>query len=1262
MPVATHAQRKETPGSEAASKGSARLPPRPYGLSFADSHADSIGAADAAVGETIADLPVLGGGRSPPIVQRMCAGCGDDDKRIRRKTEGAREPVGTQPEPAKTSVFRAPGEALAPAARDFLSSSPAGSRPSAAFVQRKCTACELDGQVQPQLEVGRADDPLEAEADAMADHVVGQLAGGEVRGDASAGDAQAKGEEGASQPSATASFGSGVTSSGGSGAPLEDRTRGRMEEAFGADFSGVRVHVGAKSSAMCDEIGARAFTYGSDIHFNEGEFAPGTERGTRLLAHELTHVVQQNDNVRRAPRRIQRMQLGPRVFGPTSKMPTGTTIHNVSLLDLFVASNTGLLKEPAVPGANKGLVGSLLTGYPDLYRDKSSGAPIGLKEAPEKPFSAINGAEGAPKPPLKSGPVRDIGRAPTDIEVGDVKPGHSAEELLGKVQLDNYIKGIKNTTKAVNGYQSSKGFTDKWTHSPGTPKPMKELAIPDKVKAPAASGVGYGPLAVYEWVGKWWWRSGTELKGSCIVYKSKVPGIWSYEWMPVSVPESTGSKAITKSVLDRLEKEVKPRLFHSGKKKAPKLKERSAKRPPAVSRMPARRMLQRQEKHEKFDDAGWNKAYGDWRGDAEKVLQDPKGKADVNVLETLSAAKDRTGYDPGIPQAVTERTKGVETVRHWVRFGRLYGWFRKTFDGVYLKVAAFAKKVKEKFKNLAKKAGSSGFGNWIKAAALALWKVAKKLGAFVMSKVMDLLVESLSQGVMNALKKLAEAATPESVKSKIEEVEELKSKYGDMLEEAQESLEQKLFGDKLKLLETMEKVNEVVSLFGTIVDVVRWGIRIVACASPPLLGCLWNLAMAALEYAFSKIMETCWFSAKVAGWVNDLGIKEFINFPTNVASYIAKSINGLLPLPEGIGPLFAPIEIKEKFEVDCHSGDSDSEAGGGGGAEPTAEQKALIDLAREVGTEKMEAFLAMAAARAADQNIVIDAAKIAPLIRNLTVEQMKAIAEHRPVDGVPVSVEEFLKRIATLTPDEAKRKEERKIDYEKAKRSNASFERNEIKWKPELFVREGVASDSKEFADAVYDIQKMLGMKADGMAGPSTTKAFYEKNNQKKDGAYDNAVKLVEAADQAAAERKADAAKRKEAKELLKDPAVLAALKDPFPTEDQLKKDLQSIDWSQRIQFMVINGRPVVAFTTTAGARVGAYFHYAEKEFQKRKMKMIVSTSRFYAVTSIAQGDDIAWSTTAPDASVATTFNMFAETKAGEFFDFDAFITMFVDF
>jgi hypothetical protein len=71
-----------------------------------------------------------------------------------------------------------------------------------------------------------------------------------------------------------------------------------MEDSFGADFSAVRVHTGDASAAMNEQIGARAFTYGTDIHFNDGEFAPRTERGTRLLAHELAHVVQQRHDPR----------------------------------------------------------------------------------------------------------------------------------------------------------------------------------------------------------------------------------------------------------------------------------------------------------------------------------------------------------------------------------------------------------------------------------------------------------------------------------------------------------------------------------------------------------------------------------------------------------------------------------------------------------------------------------------------------------------------------------------------------------------------------------------------------------------------------------------------------------------------------------------------------------------------------------------------------------------------------------------------------
>ena len=78
----------------------------------------------------------------------------------------------------------------------------------------------------------------------------------------------------------------------GGGAPLAGAVRGKMEGQLGADLSNVRVHDHGQSAEAADQLGARAFTVGSDVHFNKGEFAPGTKEGDRLLAHELTHVVQ----------------------------------------------------------------------------------------------------------------------------------------------------------------------------------------------------------------------------------------------------------------------------------------------------------------------------------------------------------------------------------------------------------------------------------------------------------------------------------------------------------------------------------------------------------------------------------------------------------------------------------------------------------------------------------------------------------------------------------------------------------------------------------------------------------------------------------------------------------------------------------------------------------------------------------------------------------------------------------------------------------
>jgi hypothetical protein len=78
-----------------------------------------------------------------------------------------------------------------------------------------------------------------------------------------------------------------------SGAPLEPPLREDMERRFGRDFSRVRVHSDAAAAQSAREVNARAYTAGSDIVFGMGQFAPGTQDGRTLLAHELTHVVQQ---------------------------------------------------------------------------------------------------------------------------------------------------------------------------------------------------------------------------------------------------------------------------------------------------------------------------------------------------------------------------------------------------------------------------------------------------------------------------------------------------------------------------------------------------------------------------------------------------------------------------------------------------------------------------------------------------------------------------------------------------------------------------------------------------------------------------------------------------------------------------------------------------------------------------------------------------------------------------------------------------------
>jgi hypothetical protein len=95
------------------------------------------------------------------------------------------------------------------------------------------------------------------------------------------------------------------------GRPLDSAPRSFMEPRFGHDFSGVRIHTDQRAAESAQAVDALAYTAGRDIVFGAGQYAPHTHAGSRLLAHELTHVMQQSPNGGLVQGEIQRKEKDP---------------------------------------------------------------------------------------------------------------------------------------------------------------------------------------------------------------------------------------------------------------------------------------------------------------------------------------------------------------------------------------------------------------------------------------------------------------------------------------------------------------------------------------------------------------------------------------------------------------------------------------------------------------------------------------------------------------------------------------------------------------------------------------------------------------------------------------------------------------------------------------------------------------------------------------------------------------------------------------
>ena len=101
-----------------------------------------------------------------------------------------------------------------------------------------------------------------------------------------------------------------LSNSKGGGSPMEPETKSQMESGFGADFGDVRIHNDSNAIQMNKNLGAKAFANGNDIYFNEGHYNPSSKEGQHLLAHELTHTIQQGGGKNHAQTKPD-IQLSP---------------------------------------------------------------------------------------------------------------------------------------------------------------------------------------------------------------------------------------------------------------------------------------------------------------------------------------------------------------------------------------------------------------------------------------------------------------------------------------------------------------------------------------------------------------------------------------------------------------------------------------------------------------------------------------------------------------------------------------------------------------------------------------------------------------------------------------------------------------------------------------------------------------------------------------------------------------------------------------
>ncbi|WP_343305658.1 DUF4157 domain-containing protein [Chitinophaga niabensis] len=1231
------------------------------------------------VADTVMRMPEAGSSGIPfsaapaVAVQRKCAHC-DAEEKLQREEESSEEELPLQRKCAHCEEE----EKLQPKTNGLL--------------QRKCSQCEEEGKLQRSPYSGASlDSPVvQRKCD---DCFIPAPSKEELDDDKEPADEQAKdsdsgesvGEEETVSPKAeaggpspaTSTFESDLHATKGSGQPMAPDVRENMESRFGQDFSDVRIHNNSRAASMSSSINAQAFTHGPDIYFNQNKYDGGSPVGQRLLAHELTHVVQQTGSSPVQPK-IQRAE----------ETKIGNWAHSW-IQEGLRGNDKDLITEAGVPGATRFGMKINNAGYADFYKAdghvvsavqaeiRGAGGDVKDVQYSYKRFmqsgkKAAEMKQNAGK--IARGPKLDKNNKwdwspnfPANFWVGELKPLFFADFPLSKELVGT---GVNQKSYYKEGFPK---FVEQVHKDIGSPAPPTisghyldlEPLIPDAIN--------------YKKFDTEHLKTG---KGA-ILKKNTGQRCWVYNvgdglMVYFLIKDIDPKKDVSVAIADQ-RKAIDPVLKALHEKK-PKMSGLDAKRisnaAPAVPLIQSKAGNRVQKKDNEWDVKAkdWEKKRKDWVNSTAKPKKFLKEKA-KGLLKKAKVDKELK-LTP--PKPMADQIKDVQSIKLWSSYkGRIYGALRFRFGKTLDKLEAMFNKIKERFKKHRDKMSSGVkskglFDGWKKEAV----NLIVKLGIDIFKKMIGIAF----QGFVNCINSIIDSAVGKLEKALDESKEEV------LKEIEPECCQFMSFRDKLdeevkkheKLIEQFSDAVDTINSWREILDkveiAVRVGVQVISCGTPPALGCLWGLvAQIGMSAALKLLTRTEYFENNIAKpaaqalmdaivgdklhnlMIDLLATTPLKPYMVDIAckrkeKVVGGSGGGMGAIGKGLENINpndpAIVKIRKEWEAeykDQMMGDLQQVFEVSKGKMSEEDMQKMVEALKKANKTPDELRKMVEAGRNAKTGKI-------NLLKALENVESGKVPEEKPKEDKP----------AGEKPKEDKPKgsgdqkgageqkdgdkkgggtEERKIDYDNATRNNAWYE-SLLGWTPFFFVKKpGLKADSREFADAVYDMQKAVGAHADGIAGAATTMAFYNKNGIKKDNIFEKAEKTLE-------------------KEAI-DKAEQKVWDAPWPSRAQLTADLTGYDWSSidtdSGKFTKIDGRAMILLKLESNARVGAYIKFIETEIKGEKVNKWLAIGEFHNLDEIKEGDG--WQIvlspkdkSKTDIAAATAIFIMNKTAKGSFF------------